>query len=369
MRWFQKALARLFRPAPAARRPCVRLGIEGLEDRAVPTVSLSPAGQLTVQADHPGDHITLGTMTERYYGADFVEVYVTVNGRSSIFTPYDPQVKGITVSTLAGGAASVNVEELLDGVDLTVNCSGVDTVHLGNSRDGLQDLRGGLNIVGKPGAAYSLVVDDQADRVAHNVILGGFNGMERLLGLSGPEIDFNTTGLHDLTIQGSHPPCGHSTWWIASTPAGVPVTLNAGAGDDVFVGTLWGGASGIQGGLTIHDPGHYHLHVFDGAAPGAPLPGATTGDGVDHLALPGAADIALGPNADVTVARWGQAQGYQEAQLSVPGQVQQGGVDNCQPGDGNAPPGGHHKYSHGPKLPPPSPPRHQPGSPSVYVQG
>jgi hypothetical protein len=370
MRWIHNALARLFRPGPAVRRPCVRLGLEGLEDRAVPTVSLSPAGQLTVQADHPGDHITLGTMTERYYGVDYVEVYVSVNGRSSIFTPYDPQVTGITVNTLAGGAASVNVEELLDGVDLTVNCSGADTVHLGNSRDGLQDLRGGLNIVGKPGAAYSLVVDDAADRAPHQAILGDSFGMGGILGLAPNEIKYGTAGLQGLTVWGSHPPCGHSTWWLPSTPAGVPVTLHAGAGDDVLVGSAWRGAQDIQGGLTIQGPGHQHLHVYDGQAAGAPLPAVTAGYGIDHLSLPGAADIAFGPNTDVTLLRLGSEiqpfqWGEQQYQLSVPGQTQQGGVDDCQHGDGNNSPGGHLKYSHGPNLPVPSPPRHQPGNPSV----
>jgi hypothetical protein len=138
---------------------------------------------------------------------------------------------GITVETGAGD----DVVHLLSLPSVTAisNSGGADTVDVGNSAAGLQNIVGPLTFstVATVPSSIALNLDDGADPVSREATLSA----PSLRGLSPALISWGAARLASLNIQGGS---GGNTYFVTGTPGTVdlpvPATVLMGSGDDTL---------------------------------------------------------------------------------------------------------------------------------------
>ena len=148
-----------------------------------------------------------------------------------------------TLQTGTGGAA-VNV--LATQVDTNlVGWSGNTTVNVGNAGR-LTDILGAISISNPP-SFTTVNVDDSADPVGRTVTLDTFTSGSGTFGrvsFGGVPIYYKYADTRSVTVTGG---TGSDTFRVLDSHAGIPLTLDGGAGNDILVGgpgseTLRGGA-------------------------------------------------------------------------------------------------------------------------------
>jgi Ca2+-binding RTX toxin-like protein len=130
---------------------------------------------------------------------------------------------GIT-SQLNSGAGADLVNVLATTGPLTIDGGGGnDTVIVGNAVT-LQGIRGALTVT-NPSGSTNLIVNDELDLTGRTATLTA----TALTGLSPAPINFELLNGSGLTVTGGS---GGNTFNVLDTPAGIPVAISAGAGDD-----------------------------------------------------------------------------------------------------------------------------------------
>src|SRR5262249_2889540 len=125
------------------------------------------------------------------------------------------------------------------------------TVNVGNATNGLQDIRGPLNITNVP-SYTQLNVDDTADLVGQSAVLSANNVTGTIHNLAPADITYETTyaDVSGLTIRASNG--GPNTFCILSTYSNTPVTLYTGRqGDTINIGNSGNGLSAIQSTVNL----------------------------------------------------------------------------------------------------------------------
>jgi hypothetical protein len=287
---------------PAARRrpDRLRLGVEELETRLVPTVSVSLTnGQLQIIGAGAGNTITLD-----HFGQN--TLVITDSGTQPFA---DSAITSISVLDAGGGNDTINVHATVRPTVITA-LGGNDTVTVGNSGrvQGVQAPVSVTHFGNTSGVA--LTVDDSKDpNPSTNVTMGVSNGTGTITGLGqAATISYSTNGVSSVTVDGG---LKASTFTITDTAANnrvgfLTTTLNTGGGDSVVnvegtTGTLAvngqgtsadvdiglndnpqeGGVQFIKGTVIATCPhGFLELAVEDAAGPPAPnvIMGVNTAD-------------------------------------------------------------------------------------------
>jgi hypothetical protein len=161
--------------------------------------------------------------------------------------------------TLDGGSAgnTFSVPSTVGNRTLTIQAGiGSNTVTAGNVTDGLQDIKGLLNLIGQGNT--TLILDDRANSSTTNYVIG--NGV--ILSF-GQHFNVNYSGLKSLVFDAGSG--SNDSFAVLATPAATALTINAGAGGDTVTANLGsgGGASPIQGPLSVNGQGNTGVTVFD----------------------------------------------------------------------------------------------------------
>jgi hypothetical protein len=174
-----------------------------------------------------------------YRGVQTGAVTITLGSGNNTFTVENTNTAALLPTTLITGSGNavnrVNVLGTTGPPALDVLGRGPNTtVILGNSTNGVQDIRGAV-IIGNAGGRTTLSVDDTGDRLDQTArqkqdLLG--LGFEEILGLAPAEIDYGEVQTGAVTITlGS----GNNTFTFENTnTAGVATTtLNSGPGNNI----------------------------------------------------------------------------------------------------------------------------------------
>ncbi len=113
----------------------------------------------------------------------------------------------------------------------------------------------------------NLVIDDTADNAGQQPTISATSVVK----LASATVAFNAGTLLSLTLNGGG--SGGNTFTVQATPSGVPVTINAGAGDDVVnVGSAANSIDNVLGALTVNGQGGNNiLNINDGGNTPIPL--------------------------------------------------------------------------------------------------
>lgn len=166
-------------------------------------------------------------------------IRVNLNGDSTTFDPTDPitnlaTFKNINVNT-GGGTNQVNVAAVPAGVTLSVNSwilgqqASNDTVTIG-SHGSLANIAGTVNVANTSGKTQ-LVMDDHNDTVGRSVGVSNnavtFSNMPGHVSYTGasPNSKGVMLGVTSLVVDGGS---GSNTFYVNSTAANTPLTLNTG---------------------------------------------------------------------------------------------------------------------------------------------
>ena len=195
-------------------------------------------GVLTVNGDQSGAN-TKDTVTVdlNYLGG----VSVTLNGESFSFAPN--QVTQVTINS-AGVADTINIRETASKVPVTVNAGpGDDTINVGIGD--LKLLQGAVTVNGQG-------VSD-TDKVVVNDQVSTLSGAYTLTSSTLSRTNFaglTCTGIEQMTLDSES---GNYTINVTSTTSGVPVTINAGGGNTIQLGS--GDLSKLAAGVTVNGKG------------------------------------------------------------------------------------------------------------------
>jgi acrosin len=229
--WWNRFLKPKSRPAPRRRPARARLGVEQLETRLVPTVSVNLVnGQLQVLDGDRSAH----TITLDHSGPanGFAETFVFVdgqrffNGGSSLITA------GVVINT-GNDNATVNIFGAAQPTTITAG-SGNDIVNLGK-KGNVQAIQAPVSILSPgSGGGAALTVDDSNDPVSRDVTMGVSNGTGTITGLAPAAISYGAANITSVTVDGGS---GGNGFTVADTVlnsrAGfLGTTLNSGDSDD-----------------------------------------------------------------------------------------------------------------------------------------
>jgi hypothetical protein len=244
----QKQLHRLWRKPrqqTLPRRQALRLALECLEDRTVPSTLNIVNGQLnyfaktnvsdnltislsgsTYTFNDTADTITLGSGTAGFTGSGTN----TVTGPASSFTHMEPFF-GSSFNTIAvqATAAPISVNDSTSTGQVHIN--------LGNSTNGMQSIKNTVTDACFCPSAVSL--DDSVDSTGRNVTVdSGF-----ITGLAPGTIHLANHAATDLTIFGGS---GGNTFNVLSTLPNVTTNLSTGTGNDTTNIQATGAASALN---------------------------------------------------------------------------------------------------------------------------
>jgi hypothetical protein len=218
-------------------------------------------GQLTIENTPDYNTITVhdeadpgapGAFLDTVGGGTFGRILM---GPADIRYEY-ADTKSITINTSKVNGNFVNVQST--GVPTTLNGNGtvadLTTVYVGNAVNGMQDIRGTLNINNVP-SYTQLFLDDSADPFGgQHAILSANNVSGRVHGLAPADIVYETAfaDVKNLTIYGSN--SGSNTFCVLSTYANTPVTIFTGwFGDTINIGNSVNGLSDIHSTVNLVD--------------------------------------------------------------------------------------------------------------------
>jgi acrosin len=308
---------------PAARRHPARaqLGLEQLETRLVPTVSVNLVnGQLQIfDGDNSAHTITLDQSGPANGLAEtflFVDGQRFFNGSSNLITA------GIVINT-GNDNATVNILAAVQPTTVTAG-RGNDIVNLGK-KGNVQAIQAPVSIL-HPGAAggVALTVDDSNDPVSRAVTMGVSNGTGTITGLAPATISYGAADVTSVAVDGGSGGNGFTVAdTVLNTRAGfLGTTLNSGGGDNgvhvlqtsgpLSVNTQQGGVfgdevfvgnahslQGIHGLLTVSTSFSTFLEL-DGSADKTGQHATVTGNSVLNLA-PVPIHFAAAPNSFIRV--------------------------------------------------------------------
>jgi hypothetical protein len=156
-----------------------------------------------------------------------------------------------TTLTTGPGNDTVNVLATLSGLNVGNN-GGLDTVTVGSQAPALGGNLAAINgyIAVSGMGSTSLIVDDSGDTSSRTATLT----VTQLTGLGNPAAIYYLGGVTALTVDGSR--TKPTTFSVAGTFAGMALTLNGGAGADVFnLASSTQNLSDVQGAVTVHGNG------------------------------------------------------------------------------------------------------------------
>jgi hypothetical protein len=242
---------------PAARRhpPSVRPGIEQLETRLVPTVSINLVnGQLLVSgAADAANHTIILDHTGLNNGSG--KTLVSADG--GLFRSFADASITAGISIDAGVAAGTVFVRAAVKPTSVVGDSGGDFFSLGKGGN-MQGILAPVTLT-HPGSSgdIQLILDDSNDPVAQNVTMGVSNGFGTVAGLAPATISYKAADVEFVTIKGGS---GGNSFTVADTVVNtrsdfLGTTVDSGNGDDT-VNVL-----GTTGALKIDTQGS-----FDGDA-------------------------------------------------------------------------------------------------------
>ena len=142
------------RQSPRGR---VRLAVEALESRFMPSVTLSNTGHLVVKATGTHDQINVGINNAG-------GILVTLNVNAASFSYRPGQVSSIEVDTPSTDTSYVYVPYTLASVPLTINSFGHGDISLGDGYGYLDDLLGPVTVNGN--GLTTVTLNDNAGTLA-----------------------------------------------------------------------------------------------------------------------------------------------------------------------------------------------------------
>jgi hypothetical protein len=269
--WFKRVSPKKSRPAPRRRRPArVQLGIEALEERAVPTVSaVVSGGELVVSTNASTDTVSIDHKLATSGPVTFV------NGRSFADSRITRDIH------IQSGFETVNILATAKAVNFDGEASFVNVGKAGSMQ--------GITAPVSLGADFGVTLDDSADPTGQNVgmtIAGGglvqVSGLARFQtisfkessGIFGTDLKFvniaGGTGANTFNIFNTPNefliPGGdfHTQTFLALGTGNDTVNVHATSSDKLFISGLAGGTDrinigdnhslqGIQGEVDIND--------------------------------------------------------------------------------------------------------------------
>jgi hypothetical protein len=281
-------------------------------------LNVSFAGALTYTASSGiANNLTVSLASGVYSFNDTGEAIFIRGGGSAGWsgsgtnTVTGPQTSVATISIdLLDGKDTVNVQSIANPTTVTEGAGATETVSVGNTADGVQDIQATLT-VNNPKGHSVLSLDDSADSTGRKVTLSAGT----ISGLAPQNISFDPNALSALKISGGS---GGNTFTITGTGGGYTTALTSRGADvidvlattgslslidqagnnSIYVGTSstafntgTGTTAAINGAVSVSwdtssKPGHTHLYVDDSADTTSPA--VTLDDGsLSGLALGG----------------------------------------------------------------------------------
>jgi acrosin len=243
--------------------------LESLEDRTV----LSPL----VIDDGANANPTTWLITAN-------QVTQTVQGSLSAPTVFDATAfTGLVINAGTGGDI-FNVQSTTAVIPLTINSQAADTVNLGSTTDGVQDILGDVTI-SNPNQLTAVSLDDSVDMIGRSVTITS----AAITGLAPANIFFPHNPGRSISIKGGS---GGNLVNVQSTATGTTTTwISQPPGDTAQVGQN-GSVQGILGNLNLDPTGPFWSAVMvDDSADSAPRTVTITGTSITGLA-PGVINYA-----------------------------------------------------------------------------
>jgi hypothetical protein len=238
--------------------------LEELESRLAPTVNfpdITP-GAIWVQCDD----LEPNTVTVYRQGG------MTVISGTGTF-PHSFPSSQFTGIYILGGALGTVTNIQANVLPVYVYGAAHDTVNVGNTADGVQDIQADLRMWNR--SSYNTInINDSADpllrAVTHDTVMGGHDYVPygRITGLAPATISYRCPDTSSVTIDTG---VGGATVNVLSTgtnhlAGGLPLTLVGHAPGTVNVGNPAHGVQDIQGELRIQDPPSYDRITIDDTA-------------------------------------------------------------------------------------------------------
>jgi hypothetical protein len=202
----------------------VNIGVGGSVQGILGAVVITnSSGLTTVNVDDSND-ATARTVTFDSYKLPWDSPYGRITGLAPATIDYNyGDTNEVNVQTGPGGG-TLNVQST--GKPLHLSGHGQNTVTVGNSIHGVQDILGSVYLSNS--SRTDLTVDDSADSRGQNALISA----TQITGMLPSSINYATTTLSSLTIDGGS---GGNTFNVLSTAAGTTVTINAGTGSDTII--------------------------------------------------------------------------------------------------------------------------------------
>jgi len=208
---------------------------------------------LYVYGDQTATNDTISVETNGIDGG----VLVTMNDESVSFR--NGKISAIDIYPETG-ANTVSV--LNTNVPVTIYDTSSDSVQIGNGDDGLQGIKGTVEVNG--GGSDSLTVDDQANTNAEDYVLTDNS-------ISNHILDIAYSGIANVALKGSS---AGSSYSIFSTAANVSYSIQGGGGADAFnVSNFYHTLGSIAGAVNISGGGGADSLTLDGQHDGFSLYG------------------------------------------------------------------------------------------------
>jgi hypothetical protein len=251
--WWNRFLKSKFRPA-ARRRPArARLGLEQLETRLVPSVTINVVnGQLQVLDGDTSAHTIALTHTGPANG--FAETFVFVDGQRFFNSSDDLITAGIVINT-ENDTATVNILANVQPTTITGQ-GGNNIVNLG-TKGNVQAIQAPVSVLNSgSGAGTELKVDDSNDPVARDVTMGVSKGTDTITGLAPATISYGANDVRSVIVDGGS---GGNTFTVADTALNsrarfIGTDIHSGDGDDAVNVLQTSGPLDVDtGGSTFFD--------------------------------------------------------------------------------------------------------------------
>ncbi len=193
-----------------------------------------------------GDDVTVNTATGP--GGQPSELITGTSGGVAFTSLSFSGIPAFTLDTGANDGADPDdvssVKATLAGTNTTIDCSGADTVAIGDA-GGVQDILGRLTVTSAVAHDVTLELNDQADGTGRVVTMASGS----VSGLAPADIDYGPAALATLSVNGG---TGANTFDVTATPAGTAVMINPGAGADrVNLGDALNRVGAILGTVSI----------------------------------------------------------------------------------------------------------------------
>jgi hypothetical protein len=272
--WPKQLFPKKSRPAPRRRSTSVRLGIEALEAREVPTVSVGVInGVLTAQADSGFNTVTVDHTVVGGKG------FAVIDGRDFADTKY-------TSIRINGGAGGTLTDIRANVKPVTVfGDSAHDTVNLGDASNKVQGIKATVLAEDAQGSGATVNINDEGDTATRTVTINTVpragDPLGQVTGLGAAVIQWDYHGTQavalNLGIGASHVNVlgtGVSTNIFNSAPAAINVGNN-------------GSTAGIRGAVNL-------LNDFSTDLVNINDKGDATPRAVSLSTIPQAGDASLG---------------------------------------------------------------------------